>query len=211
MIRRGFTLIELLVVMAIIGILTAMMLPTLSRAREAGRRVSCLSNIRQLSMAIQMYTMDHHEMLPDPGPSGREWPAAALPYIRNTQIFQCISDRHSGEPTILGQGDYPLSYGWNAGDFGGGKYGFRMPGGGPISLSSVDLPSETILLFDYRVDNAPDAAEILLASQLDIGASDTTRVSDRHLEGFNAGFADGHVKWRKFGSTRVGDWTVQMD
>jgi len=62
--RNGFTLIELLVVIAIIAILAAILFPVFARAREKARQTSCLSNLKQLSLAILMYAEDYDETLP---------------------------------------------------------------------------------------------------------------------------------------------------
>jgi prepilin-type N-terminal cleavage/methylation domain-containing protein/prepilin-type processing-associated H-X9-DG protein len=62
--REGFTLIELLVVIAIIGILAAMVFPVFARARESARKAVCLSNVKNIALAIQMYLADNNDTLP---------------------------------------------------------------------------------------------------------------------------------------------------
>ena len=62
---RGFTLIELLVVIAIIAILAAILFPVFAQAREKARGAACLSNVKQLGLALQMYAQDYDETLPN--------------------------------------------------------------------------------------------------------------------------------------------------
>jgi len=83
--RRAFTLVELLVVVAIIAVLAAMLLPALARAKEAGKRTLCGSNLRQIQMAFVLYAQDYTDDLPNTGDPflwmGRRWRWVVQPYL----------------------------------------------------------------------------------------------------------------------------------
>src|SRR5437588_7782155 len=94
--RKGFTLIELLVVIAIIAILAAILFPVFAQAREKARSASCLSNIKQVTLAWQMYLQDYDEvMVPhwaaDTAYGSLNWPKLTEPYIKNWQVYRCPS------------------------------------------------------------------------------------------------------------------------
>jgi prepilin-type N-terminal cleavage/methylation domain-containing protein len=77
--NRGFTLIELLVVIAIIAILAAILFPVFARAREAARKATCISNVKQITLAAIMYAQDYDEVLPIAAPSAES--ATAHPIV----------------------------------------------------------------------------------------------------------------------------------
>ena len=101
--RRGFTLIELLVVIAIIAILAAILFPVFAQAREKARQVSCLSNMKQVALALTLYAQDYDETLP-PSPDSAvdfgnpnslarmpNFLGSLIPYMKSRGILHCAS------------------------------------------------------------------------------------------------------------------------
>lgn len=100
--RSAFTLIELLVVIAIIAVIAAILFPVFAQAREKARETTCVSNCRQIGLAVRMYVQDYDETFPIfhayntqpaagvPGHKGIE--EELLPYTKNRDVFRCPND-----------------------------------------------------------------------------------------------------------------------
>jgi prepilin-type N-terminal cleavage/methylation domain-containing protein/prepilin-type processing-associated H-X9-DG protein len=216
----GFTLIEMLIVVAIIGLLAAILFPVFGRVRENARRTSCLSNLKQLTLAISLYTQDNDEYLPSYLNNNVPWWDQCKSYIKSTQVLQCPS-----RPGIN------IAYGWNytgwtastPADFG---LGHILPDTGnarnaPVLVGRVQDPSQMFMIGDGRATtgsnngNFPADNSNYAASFIGPGADLSYASTTVHLEGMNMGYVDGHVKWMKttlMASPLVrSSWTLAAD
>jgi len=193
----GFTLIELLVVIAIIGILAAMLLPALGKARKSAQRAACLNNVKQITMACVMYANDNDECLPfgvtfsgdvstyipsdgAPDPYLQDIIGAQIANMTNhiTQIFKCTNAQiipNAGDPNWLRETnacDYRYNCYWACHDarypLPHGTYPGRR-------LSSVPTPAAAILISDMAWSN--------------------WQPGWLPHDGLNCGYVDGHAEW----------------
>ncbi|MCL4176895.1 MAG: DUF1559 domain-containing protein [Verrucomicrobia bacterium] len=118
--RLAFTLIELLVVLAIIGILTALLLPAVSMGRERARRAACQSNLRQLLMGAQMYAGDFLERLPTGKSDNSNPDDAHIPVLSTNTRSSFVT--YTGDPRLLECPGLPKPFlregGWVYPDYG---------------------------------------------------------------------------------------------
>jgi len=199
---KGFTLIELLVVIAIIAILAAILFPVFARAREKARQASCLSNVKELGLAVHMYVQDYDEMYctawyVSNDDMGYIWADCLDPYIQNLQILTCPSDpahggRRYGRPNSRGFDNIDrdhLGYAWNSNYYGSTPPNATSPR--KCAVAKVVLPAETINLTDWSGSFESDSSNSISAG---FTVQPVLKSVYRHNEQCNVLFCDGHAK-----------------
>ena len=184
--KKGFTLIELLVVIAIIAILAAILFPVFARARENARKTNCLSNVKQIMVGVMAYVQDYDEKYPMyyAGTTTDTtlfsypyvwWDSMVQPYIKNLKIYRC--------PSTSAAISYGDDYGWNHNVFavGTGK-----------TLATVEQPAGLMFMTEKGAGGGPY-----------VHSGTYYACADRHMNGANVGFADGHAKWWKMVSSPI--------
>ena len=226
---RAFTLVELLIVIGIIVLLAGLLLPAISRAREAGKGVKCLSNLRQLGQAAMIYAQINHGSFPistygfasgvtwdfdvrtTPPRGGTLWGGAVAPAVE-----QCPSY----EPKSRFDRDQYLGYNYNTSYVGGGV-GESTPLGHPhetpMKVSAVRRASQVALFGDGEYSGGANkfmrAPLMVSGSDIGDGVSLATRVAGtqgyRHQHRTNVVYCDGHGEAVAEIHTRTGTVTAK--
>jgi prepilin-type N-terminal cleavage/methylation domain-containing protein/prepilin-type processing-associated H-X9-DG protein len=213
--RRAFTLIEVLVVVAIIALLVAILMPSLSRARESARRLTCTSNLHQLTLATGMYAMQHPRgqylveyPRPPGGPSGgdttdelgflypkfiRALNSGVCPATKNVVRVKAELEDNARDANDATGGHSYESRGW--------MYRRHIYNGKRIIGDSID-PSANRFAKSLKNINRP--AQVCLLSDSDDDDSPGINnwpdaVNNHGAEGVNVGYCDGHAAFIRTG------------
>ncbi len=198
--RSVFTLIELLVVIAIIAILAAMLLPALAKARDKAIQASCLSNQKQMTLAIIMYGDDYRQYYPHTvlACSG----TVRLDYCNVAeQIYSYVKEPRAFDCELRMENSCTTAAGWPCGLWAQRTDSVINAGLLPADFALGYAWNEVWTTQGRRMSTAPEPSRTVGLSDASAGLIcpwDLNRFSQRHGGGSNVGFLDGHAQWAKY-------------
>jgi prepilin-type N-terminal cleavage/methylation domain-containing protein/prepilin-type processing-associated H-X9-DG protein len=223
--RRGFTLIELLVVIAIIAVLASMLLPALARAKESGKRISCVNNLRQLGLSLRMYADDNEGLYPPrlAGGNPGAWTSSLQDGYKDVRLLLCPSDGPNpmtltNSPLLADRS--PRSFIINGFNDYWQQVFTNVPGPALMSMimnkqapeTAINQPSDTIVFGEKQTESVHYYMDFLeTAAGNDFEEVEHARHSGKGISGgSNYAFADGSARFERYGRsvTPVNMWAV---